>query len=77
MKAPFRNDNTQADPGISSLFDFTEGQLGLLANQQSIGPLNSDRKHTFNAHATYVVPNGRPQGLRDRGAAPAFSRAIP
>src|SRR5260370_4395267 len=53
----FRNDNGQADPGISSLFDFTEGQLGLLAGQQSIGALNADRKHTFNAHSTYVVPN--------------------
>ena len=59
----FRNDNNQADPGISSLFDFTEGQLGLLANQQSIGPLSTDRKHTFNAHSTYVVPNGKLKGF--------------
>jgi hypothetical protein len=59
----FRNDNGQADPGISSLFDFTEGQLGLLANQQSIGFLSTDRKHTFNAHATYVVPNGKLKGF--------------
>jgi Carboxypeptidase regulatory-like domain len=59
----FRNDNGQADPGISSLFDFTEGQLGLLANQQSIGPLNADRKHTFNAHATYVLPSGKLKGF--------------
>ncbi len=69
----FRNDNTQADPGISSLFDFTEGQLGLLANQQSIGPLNSDRKHTFNAHATYVVPNGRLKGFVIGGGASVLS----
>jgi hypothetical protein len=69
----FRNDNTQADPGISSLFDFTEGQLGLLANQQSIGPLNSDRKHTFNAHATYVVPNGRLKGFVIGGGATVLS----
>ncbi|PYT99441.1 MAG: hypothetical protein DMG38_11265 [Acidobacteria bacterium] len=59
----FRNDNGQADPGISSLFDFTEGKLGLLANQQSIGFLNGDRKHVLNFHSTYVVPNGRLKGL--------------
>jgi len=59
----FRNDNNQADPGISSLFDFTEGQLGLLANQQSIGFLSTDRKHVLNAHATYVLPTGMLKGL--------------
>jgi len=69
----FRNDNGQADPGISSLFDFTEGQLGLLANQQSIGPLNADRKHTFNAHATYVVPNGKLKGFVIGGGATVLS----
>jgi hypothetical protein len=69
----FRNDNGQADPGISSLFDFTEGQLGLLANQQSIGPLNSDRKHTLNAHATYVVPNGKLKGFTIGGGVTVLS----
>jgi hypothetical protein len=59
----FRNDNNQADPGISSLFDFTEGQLGLIAGQQSIGSLSTDRKHTFNAHSTFVVPNGKLKGF--------------
>jgi len=59
----FRNDNGQADPGISSLFDFTEGSLGLLAGQQSIGALSTDRKHTFNAHSTFVVPNGKLKGF--------------
>lgn len=59
----FRNDNNQADPGISSLFDFTEGELGLLANQQSIGFLSTDRKHVLNAHATYVLPTGMLKGL--------------
>lgn len=59
----FRNDNGQADPGISSLFDLTEGKLGLLQNQQSIGFLNNDRKHVLNVHSTYVVPNGRIKGL--------------
>jgi hypothetical protein len=59
----YRNDNTQADPGLSSLFDLTEGALGLLANQQSIGFLSTDRKHTFNAHSTYVLPNGKLKGF--------------
>jgi hypothetical protein len=59
----FRNDNGQADPGISSLFDFTEGALGLLAGQQSIGALSTDRKHVLNAHSTYVLPNGKLKGF--------------
>jgi len=59
----FRNDNAQADPGISSLFDFTEGSLGLLANQQSIGFLSTDRKHVLNAHSTYVLPGGKLKGF--------------
>jgi hypothetical protein len=59
----FRNDNNQADPGISSLFDFTEGALGLLANQQSIGSLSTDRKQVLNAHSTFVVPNGKLKGF--------------
>jgi len=59
----FRNDNAQADPGISSLFDFTEGGLGLLAGQQSIGALSTDRKHVLNAHSTFVVPNGKLKGF--------------
>src|SRR5216683_2423437 len=59
----FRNDNGQADPGISSLFDLTEGQLGLLGNQQSIGFLNGDRKHVLNVHSTYVLGNGRLKGM--------------
>jgi hypothetical protein len=59
----FRNDNGQADPGISSLFDFTEGALGLLANQQSIGSLSTDRKHVLNAHSTFVLPNGKLKGF--------------
>jgi Carboxypeptidase regulatory-like domain len=59
----FRNDNGQADPGISSLFDFTEGSLGLLRGQQSIGTLSTDRKHTFNAQSTYVLPSGKLKGF--------------
>jgi Carboxypeptidase regulatory-like domain len=69
----FRNDNGQADPGISSLFDFTEGALGLLANQQSIGSLSTDRKHVLNAHSTFVVPSGRLKGFVIGGGASVLS----
>src|SRR5712664_2095591 len=59
----FRNDNNQADPGISSLFDLTEGSLGLLGKQQGIGPLNTDRRHVVNVNAFYVLDHGRLNGL--------------
>ncbi|MBZ5555143.1 MAG: carboxypeptidase regulatory-like domain-containing protein [Acidobacteriia bacterium] len=49
----FRNDNGQTDPGISSLFDFTAGSFGLLGDQFSIGPLNSDRRHVVNIYSNY------------------------
>ncbi|HEY1270627.1 MAG TPA: hypothetical protein VGF08_01520, partial [Terriglobales bacterium] len=54
----FRNDNGQTDPNISSLFDFTNGILGMLGDQYAKGPLNSDRRHIVNVYATYVVPSG-------------------
>ena len=50
----FRNDNGQSDPGISSLFDFTPGLLGLLGNQFAIGFLNTDRRHIFNNFISYT-----------------------
>ena len=59
----FRNDNGQADPGISSLFDLTEGIFGLLGKQQGIGPLNTDRRHVVNVYATYVLDRSRLKGL--------------
>ncbi len=59
----FRNDNNQADPGISSLFDLTEGKFGLLGFQQGTGPLNTDRKHVVNVYATYVLDRSRMKGL--------------
>jgi hypothetical protein len=59
----FRNDNNQADPGISSLFDLTEGKLGLLAQQQGIGPLNTDRRHVVNINPYYVLDRGSLKGL--------------
>ncbi len=48
-----RNDNGQTDPGISSLFDFTEGNLNLLGDQFAVGPLNSDRRHIINVFGSY------------------------
>ncbi|HEX6502108.1 MAG TPA: carboxypeptidase regulatory-like domain-containing protein [Terriglobales bacterium] len=49
----FRNDNGQSDPSISSLFDFTQGKLGLLGDQFAVGNLNTDRRHTFNNYLSY------------------------
>ena len=54
----FRNDNGQSDPGISSLFDFTTGILGLLGAQFQSGPLNTDRRSVGNLYGAYTVPNG-------------------
>jgi outer membrane receptor for ferrienterochelin and colicin len=50
----YRNDNGQTDPAISSLFDFTEGEFNLLGDQTASGPLNTDRRHTFNIYPTYT-----------------------
>lgn len=54
----FRNDNGQSDPGISSLFDFTTGVLGLLGAQFQSGPLNTDRRDVGNLYGSYTVPRG-------------------
>jgi hypothetical protein len=54
----FRNDNGQTDPSISSLFDFTEGELGLLGDQFAVGPLNTDRKHIVNLYGSYAFGGG-------------------
>lgn len=54
----FRNDNGQTDPAISSLFDFTEGELGLLGDQFATGPLNTDRKHIVNLYGSYAFSGG-------------------
>jgi hypothetical protein len=50
----FRNDNGQTDPAISSLFDFTAGEFGLLGDQFAIGPLNTDRRHIANIYGSYA-----------------------
>ncbi len=57
----FRNDNGQSDPGISSLFDFTAGQLGLLGDQFKPGFLNTDRRNVANVSAAYVVSRDTPK----------------
>jgi hypothetical protein len=59
----FRNDNNQADPGISALFDLTEGMFGLIGQQQGIGPLNTDRRNVVNTYVTYVLDHSAMKGL--------------
>jgi hypothetical protein len=54
----YRNDNGQSDPGISSLFDFTPGKLGLLGDQFAIGFLNTDRRHILNNFISYAFSSG-------------------
>jgi hypothetical protein len=54
----YRNDNGQSDPGISSLFDFTAGQLGLLGDQFKAGYLNNDRRNVGNMYLSYNVGSG-------------------
>ncbi len=54
----YRNDNGQSDPSISSLFDFTQGVLGMLGSQYTPGYLNTDRRQVGNIYGSYVVPEG-------------------
>jgi len=54
-----RNDNGQTDPAISSLFDFTTGDLNLLGDQFSVGPLNTDRRHIVNVFGSYGFDKSR------------------
>ena len=51
----YRNDNGQSDPGISSLFDFTAGKLGLLASQFQNGDLSTDRRNVGNMFLSYTA----------------------
>jgi hypothetical protein len=51
----FRNDNGQSDPGISSLFDFTQGALGLLGDQFKRGYLNTDHRSVGNMLVAYTI----------------------
>lgn len=63
FEGAFRNDNGQSDPGISSLFDFTEGDFGLLGDQFRPGVLNTDRRHVVNLYTSYVVDRSRLKGM--------------
>ena len=56
----YRNDNGQSDPGISSLFDFTTGKLGLLGDQFTPGPLSSDRRTVGNIFLSYNIGSDTP-----------------
>ncbi|HEY3704103.1 MAG TPA: carboxypeptidase regulatory-like domain-containing protein [Terracidiphilus sp.] len=51
----FRNDNGQSDPGISSLFDFTQGSVGLLGDQFKPGYLNTDRRNVLNVNVAWTA----------------------
>jgi hypothetical protein len=51
----YRNDNGQSDPGISSLFDFTAGDLNLLGDQFKPGYLSTDRRVVGNLFLSYTA----------------------
>ena len=59
----FRNDNGQSDPGISSLFDFTQGVVGLLGDQFAVGYLNTDRRDVGNLYGSYYLPRSFARGF--------------
>jgi hypothetical protein len=60
-----RNDNGQTDPAISSLFDFTTGDFGLLGDQFAVGPLNTDRRHIINVYGSYQFTRDKAFGVAD------------
>ncbi len=62
----YRNDNGQSDPSISSLFDFTNGVLGLLGDQFSRGYLNTDRRQVGNLYGSYMIPEWLHEALYRR-----------
>ena len=72
----FRNDNNQSDPGISSLFDLTSGELGLLGYQLGIGPLNTDRKYVLNVFPSYTIASGFAKNMV-LGAAVSVESGVP
>ena len=59
----YRNDNGQNDPNISSLFDFTRGDLNLLGQQFTPGVLNTDVRHMANGFVSYTFSNHMVKGL--------------
>jgi hypothetical protein len=56
FEGSFRNDNTQSDPNISSLFDFTNTD-GLLGYQSVPGVLPNDRRHQLKLFTNYQWKN--------------------
>ncbi|MEG9434623.1 TonB-dependent receptor [Edaphobacter sp. HDX4] len=60
FEGAYRNDNGQSDPGISSLFDFTEGKLGLLGDQFTPGFLSTDRRTVGNIFLSYNIGTDTP-----------------
>ena len=72
----FRNDNNQSDPGISSLYDLTDGDLGLLGQQLGIGPLNTDRKYVLNVFPSYTIATGFAKNLV-LGSAVSIESGVP
>ncbi|MCU1222031.1 MAG: outer rane receptor protein [Edaphobacter sp.] len=63
----YRNDNGQSDPGISSLFDFTPGKLGLLGDQFANGMLSTDRRAVGNLFLSYNISSDTPFLHKARG----------
>jgi len=52
----YRNDNGQADPNITSLFDFPDTPL--VHGQYQAGALNTDRPHVLNIFGSYFFDHG-------------------
>ncbi|HWR35606.1 MAG TPA: carboxypeptidase regulatory-like domain-containing protein [Clostridia bacterium] len=63
FEGALRNDNGQTDPSISSLFDFTAGDFGLLGDQFKPGVLNSDRRQVLNTFFSYAFDRTALKGL--------------
>jgi hypothetical protein len=72
----FRNDNTQNDPNISSLFDFTRGDFNLLGQQFVPGVLNTDVRHLVNGFVSYTLGGSHAKGLTF-GSSAHFQTGIP
>jgi len=63
FEGAFRNDNGQSDPGISSLFDFTNGNFNLLGGQSTPGVLNQNRQQVANVYFSYIFDHGMLKNL--------------
>jgi hypothetical protein len=63
FEGAYRNDNAQSDPGISSLFDFTQGNFNQLGGQFTPGVLNQDRQQVANGYFSYVFDHGMLKNL--------------